>query len=165
MNSLSQWVLDRLAVYFDLPKVKVSWAKTSLVDDLERKQILMQLVGAQKISDDTFLSTLGTSAAEEIKKKFKQMKLEAEEQKKFEEKMSYIQESQQAEEGTGATPQDITGQAQQVAEQWLNMDYTSRRKSMNLLSQQDENLYSLAKEIMNRMRSQDASAQDPGVSG
>jgi hypothetical protein len=161
MNSLTQWISDKVSVYFDLPTVKVSWTKVTLVDDLEKKNLLMQLVGAQKIADDTFLNTIGTSVTEEMKKKFKQQKIEAEETKKFQEDIAHLQEQKQQDSGQGQTPQDVQAKAQQLAEQWLNMDYTTRRQQMLQLRQQDEALYSMAKEIMTTLRRQ--STSNPGA--
>lgn len=154
MNNLTQWVLDKLTAYFDMKRTKASWAKVTLVDDLEKKNLLMQMVGAQKIADDTFLQTIGTSISEEVKKKYKQQRVEMEEAKKFEEDMKELQSAQQQEQGQGATPQDVQTQAQQLAERWLNMDYSTRRKEMLQLRQQDEALYSMAKEIMTTLRRQ-----------
>ena len=164
MQGLTQWVADKVSIYLGMPSLETSWAKVSLVDDIEKKQILMQLLGAQKVADDTFLSAVGTNISTELKKRFKQQKLEAEYQKKFEEEMKRMQEQDMQESPAGGvTPQDQQAQAQQVAEQWLNMDYTSRRQAMNQLAQQDEALYSMAKEIMTRLRRQASAQSGPPV--
>jgi hypothetical protein len=99
--------------------------------------------------------------ADEIKKKYKQQKLEAEENKKFQEDIAHLMEAQQQEQGTGQTPQDIRAKAQELAERWLNMDYSSRRREMLQLRQQDEGLYSMAKEIMTTLRREQPG--DPGA--
>jgi len=161
LNNITQWVLDKISTYFDMPRIEISWAKVTLVDDIERKQLLLQLIGAQKIADDTFLNALGTSSSQEIKKKFKQQQLEQEEQKKFEEKMKVIQEQDQEgqEAEGGETPEDVEQKAQQLAEKWLNMDYSSRKKEMAASAQEDPSLYAMAKVIMERLRRSSASDQ------
>lgn len=154
MNSLTQWIVDKVTRYFSLPKVKTSWAKVTLIDDLEKKNMLMQLVGAQKIADETLLNSIGTTYSEEVKKKFKQQKLETEEGLKAQQELQRIQESYQQENGGGTTPQDIQGQAVQLAQQWLQMDEGQRRQSMDQMAKENETIYAVAKEVMERLRRQ-----------
>lgn len=154
MNSLTQWIVNKVTKYFDLPRVRTSWTKVTLVDDLEKKNLLMQLVGASKIADETLLNALGTSFSEEVKKKYKQQKQEMEEGIKFQKDMQKLQERAQEEGGQGVTPGDVQSKAEQLAQEWLGMDEGQRRQSMDSTSKEDETLYAMAKEIMERLRRQ-----------
>jgi hypothetical protein len=155
MNKLSQWTADKIARYYHLPRIPVKWAEVTLVDDLEKKNLLMNLVGAQKIADDTFLSTIGTSIKEELRKRYSQMELEAELDKEFQEKQMKRSEGDPNAQQQGGPPslQGLEDQSSQLAEMWLQMPYEQRRVEMNNLSQQDPALYALASKIMERMRS------------
>lgn len=154
MNALTQWIVNKVCNYFDLPKVKTSWTRVTLIDDLDKKNLLMQLVGAQKIADESLLNAIGTSFGEEVKKKYKQQKMEMEEQMKFEEQMKKLQEQKSEESGQGTTPTDVQSQAEQLAQQWLQLDESTRRQQMDAAAKTNETVYALAKEIMARLRRQ-----------
>ena len=162
MNKLAQWTADKLARYYHLPRIPVKWADVTLVDDLEKKNLLMNLVGAQKIADDTFLSSIGTSIKEELRKRYQQQELESELEKEFQEKQMKRQESDPnaGQQGSGGL-QGLEEQAQQLAEMWLQMPYEQRRSEMGNLEQQDAPLYALASKIMERMRSSGQGGYDP----
>jgi len=53
------WVKDRIRLYLDLPNVKLSFTDFKMADDLQRKQLVIQLNAANKISDHTLLMELG----------------------------------------------------------------------------------------------------------
>jgi hypothetical protein len=155
MNGLTQWICNKITDYFDLDATKVNWAKVTLVDDIEKKNLLMQLVGVSKIADETLLGAIGTSFSEELKKKNRQQRLELEEQNKLVEETRALQQQAEAESGQGTTPDDVKGKAEQAAQQWLQMDDKQRKQSMEQMSKEDETVYALAKEIMQRLRRQE----------
>jgi hypothetical protein len=163
MNKMAQWISDKISRYYHLPRISVKWAEVTLVDDLEKKNLLMQLVGAQKIADDTFLSTIGTSIKDELRKRYQQMELEAELDKEFQEKQMKRTEGDPQAQGQQGPPsiQGLEQQAQQLAEMWLQIPYEQRRVEMSNLSQQDPALYALASKIMERMRSAPSMGYDP----
>src|SRR5579859_389323 len=53
------WVKDRVRLYLDLPNVKISFTDFKMADDVQRKQLVIQLNAANKISDHTLLMELG----------------------------------------------------------------------------------------------------------
>jgi len=163
MNKFTQWTADKLARYYHLPRVTAKWADVTLVDDLEKKNLLMQLVGAQKIADDSFLSSIGTSVKDELRKRYRQMELEAELEKEFQEKQNKRSEGDPNSEGGGgaASLQGLEEQASQLAEMWLQMPYEQRRVEMGNLSEQDPPLYALASKIMERMRDSGQAPEPP----
>ena len=167
MNRLVQWSADKLARYYHLPRTSVKWAQVTLVDDLEKKNLLMQLVGAQKIADDTFLSTIGTSIKDELRKRYSQQELEAELEKEFQEKQQKRDEGNPNAQGGGgpASLQGLEDQASQLAEQWLQIPYEQRRQEMGNLADQDPALYALASKIMERMRDSGQAPEPVGPDG
>ena len=56
--------------------------------------------------------------------------------------------------GGGATPMDVQGQAQELAQQWAGMPEGDRRKSMQQVKATDQMLHSLAKQFLEDMRNQ-----------
>lgn len=53
------WVKTRLRLYLGLPEVEVGFTEFKMADDIQRKQIVIQLNAANKISDHTMLTELG----------------------------------------------------------------------------------------------------------
>ena len=157
-NQLTQWIANQIAKYFDWEKVKVKWAPVTLADDSERKQLLMQLIGAQKVSDDTFLAALGTDFKTETKKTLEQQRIQTELQREFQEKSQYENQAMAGQEGTqagpGSTPMDMMSKAEQISNEWLQMPEGLRRSAMFNLARQDPTLYAIAKDMMQKMRQQ-----------
>ena len=56
--------------------------------------------------------------------------------------------------GGGSSVYDVHTNAQQIAQQMLAMDESSRRMQLNQISQQDDTLYGLVKMYMERIRTQ-----------
>ncbi len=61
------WVKDRIRLYLDLPDVTIGFTDFKMADDVQRKQLVIQLNAANKISDHTLLTELGFDYDEEQK--------------------------------------------------------------------------------------------------
>lgn len=61
------WVKNRIRIYLKLPDVDVSFTEFKMADDVQRKQLVIQLNAANKISDHTMLTELGFDYDEEMK--------------------------------------------------------------------------------------------------
>jgi len=61
------WVKDRIQIYLKLPDVTVGFTEFKMADDIQRKQLVIQLNAANKISDHTMLTELGFDYDEELK--------------------------------------------------------------------------------------------------
>jgi hypothetical protein len=61
------WVKNRLRLYLNLPDVTIGFTEFKMADDIQRKQMVIQLNAANKISDHTLLTELGFDYDEEQK--------------------------------------------------------------------------------------------------
>ena len=151
-----------------------------MADDLEQRQLLMQLAAGNQISKQTAFSTLGIDVKEEIRRIFdeqrdaaeleREAQREAEQQQQMDERLAVLsqpaqpapeqggqpmpgQPAQPAAMGT-ATPQDMLAQAEQIANQLLQMPYEQRKSQMLQLKHSDEALHALVKSKMETIRQQ-----------
>jgi len=53
------WAKNRIRLYLGLPDVDIGFTEFKMADDIQRKQIVIQLNAANKISDHTMLTELG----------------------------------------------------------------------------------------------------------
>jgi len=53
------WVKNRIRLYLGMPDVGIGFTEFKMADDIQRKQIVIQLNAANKISDHTLLTELG----------------------------------------------------------------------------------------------------------
>ncbi|MBW2691042.1 MAG: hypothetical protein JRE57_00230 [Deltaproteobacteria bacterium] len=53
------WAKNRLRLYLGMPDVDIGFTEFKMADDIQRKQIVIQLNAANKISDHTMLTELG----------------------------------------------------------------------------------------------------------
>lgn len=63
-----QWVVDEVATYLGINKVRVRMKEFKMADDMERKRLLEMLNEKGKVSDDTLFSELDMSASDEMEK-------------------------------------------------------------------------------------------------
>ena len=60
------WAKNRIQLYLGLPDVDIGFTEFKMADDIQRKQIVIQLNAANKISDHTMLTELGFDYDDEI---------------------------------------------------------------------------------------------------
>lgn len=60
------WAKNRVQLYLGLPDVDIGFTEFKMADDIQRKQIVIQLNAANKISDHTMLTELGFDYDSEI---------------------------------------------------------------------------------------------------
>jgi hypothetical protein len=70
-SSVLQWITVTVSRNFGLEETAVQIQKSTIADDQERKNILMQLMSANQISPQTALAPLGIEASKEARKVFK----------------------------------------------------------------------------------------------
>lgn len=58
LNGWCQWTANKISKLKNWPRIEVYLRPSTIADDVERKQILLQLASAQKVSDTTALSLL-----------------------------------------------------------------------------------------------------------
>lgn len=91
-NSMLDWLMRNLAVVYNWDKAKARLQPVTLADDLEKRQILMQLMAGNKVSTDTFLSNLGLSSKDELNKIMEERRLLAEKEDRFNAEMAQKQQ-------------------------------------------------------------------------
>jgi hypothetical protein len=87
------WVKNRVRIYLNLADVDIGFTEFKMADDIQRKQIVIQLNAANKISDHTMLTELGFDYDEEQKK----IEKEAEDRNKIQAMMMKAQTEAQGE--------------------------------------------------------------------
>jgi hypothetical protein len=63
----ANWAKNRLRLYLGYPDVEIGFTEFKMADDIQRKQIVIQLNAANKISDHTMLTELGFDYDDELK--------------------------------------------------------------------------------------------------
>ena len=187
-NDFAQWVSKKIAKYMGEPYIHVKLERPSLADNMDRQNVIMQLSSAGEISRKKAYSWLGiTDAVDERKERLEEdseiqkVQMEKDEELRREMEQGTISkqldaqaEAQAQQQGGsppggampsggqqgGATPMDVQGQAQELAQQWAGLPEGERRKSMQQIKATDQTLYSLAKQFLDDMRSQ---AKSQGV--
>lgn len=154
-----QWIADQLAEYFDKEKIRTEYERVSIADDIERRQIMMQLAAAQKISDISFLERYGLDFKDEQRKLLRQQQIMQDVQAKameIQQEAADVNTGEQGGPGQGGgnAVYDIVQQAQSMAEQMLAMDEASRRQALRDVAMQNQTLHALVKQKMEQIRTQ-----------
>lgn len=172
-NDMIDWMLEKIANYFDWDPAKGTLRSVTLADDLERKGMLMQSAAGQDISKQTAYRSMGIDYLDEQKKV-------VEEQTKIQELQQKAMEDQQASQAPGAggdpaaggdpmmaggpggqpgaTPGDVRDQAAQIANQMLTqMTETQRRSELIKIKHSNPTMHALVKQFMAEQRQMAAS--------
>lgn len=117
-NQILGWMVEHLVKAYGLKKTAVSLQRSTIADDMLRKQVLTQLMGANQISAETALEAFGIDAREEVKKVYKHQDFIAKVQKETDEKAQKQQEMGAVQAMSGnPTPSMMAQQQQQAAQQ------------------------------------------------
>lgn len=174
LNGLIQWIEGKCAKFLGWASIPMRLADFKLIDDVENKQIYMQLWQSGKISDTKIGEILGIDWEHERKQKLEdalaeqkaQMALEAA-QKKLQNSLSQ-QAANKAQMSQGDTQYDqqaIIAQADQIAQEMAGLDAGSRRSRMDSLKNEDLVMASVVRERIEQMQqdqNQAAKAQAQG---
>lgn len=176
MNAALQWMTTTIARLTRSGDFEANLESVTLSDDLEAKQVRLQLMAANQISRGTALEAFGLDAKAEKEKSMDEMasdrKLEQEAQREAEmEQMSLVApegEGGQGGQGAGAgaaTPMDVQAQAQDIATQLVNPQVTTaqRRQELAKIRASNPTLYASVSKAMDAMRQQAASQGRDGV--
>ena len=174
LNGLIQWIEGKCAKFLGWASIPMRLADFKLIDDVENKQIYMQLWQSGKISDTKIGEILGIDWAHERKQKLEdalaeqrsQMELEAA-QKKLQNSLSQqaANKAQMSQGGTQYDQQAIIAQADQIAQEMAGLDAGSRRSRMDSLKNEDLVMASVVRERIEQMQqdqNQAAKAQAQG---
>ena len=185
-NQFCQWVVRRVNTYLGQEPITVRLQRPAMADDLERRQLILQMVSVGEISRETGFEFLGIDdVAGEIKKRTEedaqkqriQAKAQAELQREMETGSITSEQAQAQPQGQGGslpgsgpppsaqgggggpvTPMDVQRDAQELAQYWMSIPSTGERsKAMQSVATAKPDLYALAKEMMEQARRQGAS--------
>lgn len=158
----------------------IRFRPVTLADDLERRQLLLQLASANMVSKQTAYSVWGIDPKEEQEQILEEMRSEQEAQREFSEDMQNQEETHAmlAQSGQipggmvgdpnamgpmgapmGGSPYEIntvSGRAQQIeqtAQELVSMPYEARRSQMLNIKKSDPEMHALVKAKMEEIRS------------
>jgi len=167
-----------------LPEAKISLIPITFSDDIERKQVIGQLVSANSIARSELLKLYNFDFEDQLRKKREEERIakDIDEEEKERDAVANIENqnimsvlqgnqpaqapgqggiAQQAGAG-GGTPQDALERAQQLAQQLFPLDGAQRRTELQQIKAQDQDLWASVKAQLEQMTSQ---AGSQGVQG
>ena len=161
-NRFIQWVTDAVSDYFDWPAMQVGLTPVTIADDIERKQILMQLASSGIISMGTATEPYGIDINKEYDKKLDEQRAMMDADLKMQEMQQQMMKTVDTGQGggggqgeAGGSVYDVHTQAKKIANQMLaNPDTGMVRSELQNIAKGDKNLYALIKMYMDQMRSQ-----------
>lgn len=183
-NNFVKWVIRRIRSYANSSPLKASLQLPSIADDLEERSVYLQLAASGEVSRGKAYRVWGVDdpvreakerMEEDIAIQKEQMKLQQQWQKEQQSgSLDAVMGQQGGQGGSGGssaggaagnpppgtemTPLDMEDKAQQTAQEWLGIqDNGTRAKAMKQVEATNSQLYSLAKDKMEKMRSQGAS--------
>lgn len=166
-NRFVKWASKRVTDIQKTDPVDLTLQRPTIADNIERRNLLLQLQATGEVSRATGLEPLGIAdPVGEAKRRMQEdvqierERVRSEEEFRREVEAGQVGLSAEAESGGagGVTPQDVNQQAMQLAEQWAAIpDDGQRSIAMQQVRVQDEQLYALAKQKMEEIRSAGAS--------
>ena len=178
MNDLLQWYTDKISKFLGWERTDTSLTPLKMVDDTETKQTLISLAtGASPIvSLTTMAERLGIDLDRERDKRLQEALDEAKFQQKLQVEMQKMQNTlaqqvqQQATSGQGLNydQQAVIAQADNIAQQLMQLDPNTRRSQMHSLQTEDAVMYAVVvqrlEDAQNAQTAQ-AKAQTQGMGG
>jgi hypothetical protein len=174
VNGWLQWLMETLSIVFNWESAKCQLQPVTLADDIENKQILLQLAAANQVSKHKAFGPLGIDPDEDQDLIFEEQETWQDKQQKMQAKMQNKQMLEQQMQSTAmqaagatgpgqagaggqqaaVTPGDIMSQADQIAQQLLAMPESQRRSELLKIKKSDETLHALVKSKMEGQRTQ-----------
>ena len=186
-NSWLNWMGEIVctAMNWDQPE-NISLQPVTLADDIESRNVWLQLASANLVSKRTAFAPYGLDPTAEQEQIMAEQRESAELQQQMAEDMEQKQLNMQAVQGMPAgpggapmgpgmgmpagpaaqqamTPMDLQQQANALAQQLLQMPYEARRREMINIKQTNETLHALVKSQMESMRSEAAAVGQQAV--
>lgn len=159
-NKLLQKIADVISAVKGITEAKVSILATTMVDDMERKSAIMNLVSANAISREELLGLYNLNYKDQLLKKQKEQDIEKElqEEQQKKEMISETFESsmfgnQSGQGGGGGTPGDVLQEAQEIAQQLIGQDPATIRSELQKIKATNETMYHQVKGMLDELRS------------
>lgn len=95
LNGWVNWLFEGITDLMNWEKISGRLQPTTLAEDIEKKQVQLQLAAAQQISKQTAFAPFGLDWREEVRRMFEEEKQFQDESKKFQEEQTKTQEFEQ----------------------------------------------------------------------
>jgi len=186
-NGWLEWAVEIIctAMNWDKPET-VALQPVTMADDLEKRTMWMQLASSNLISKRTAFSPWGIDAADEQKRVFQEQRLYDDQAAEYQEDQEQKSITKQTLAGVGgapaqggmpgapvgggmggpataATPQDLMAEADEMAQQMLQVDYASRRRQLGDIKDTNPTLHAMVKSKLEDYRSEAASVGQQAV--
>lgn len=176
INKYLKWVTKEIGGYMGWGPIEVELGNFKMVDDIQQKQLIMQLFQQQLVSKTTLAEAHGIDLLEEQDKIKNEIISDAKNQAEIQQEMSKLEKnlSEQAKQmaamgeqgppGLNYDQQAVIGQAEQIAMQFLQMDPNQRRSQLSALQSEDYVMYSVVIQRMEQLKlDQKNQAQQGGM--
>lgn len=160
LNDFLQWLEDKTSSFLNWTNIEVKLADFKMVDDIENKQMLAQLWQAGKLDDTTMYETLNLDPDRIRKQKIEDAMADARNDMELQAQLSKLKNSlsnqaqQQALQGQSKSQYDqqaIIGQADQIVQEFMQMDAGTRRSRMDALKNEDLVMASVVRERLEQV--------------
>jgi hypothetical protein len=165
---------------FHWEKAQGRLQKVTMADDLDRRNILLQLMASQMVSRELGFKAIGADVQEEMERILNERRLETDLSQKFDQEQQQKQQMEAAIQGQGGaqggmqpgmqpggqppigpsqgmTPDMKLAQADQMAQQLVSMPELQRKQQLAQIRKSDETLHALVLAKMDQYRRQAAS--------
>lgn len=173
LEDLMNWIGKKITKFLGWSNVKMSLMPFKLIDDVQQKQVLLQLNEAQPVLSNTTIANLfGYDLEQERKQRMQEAideaKFTAELQQKIQKMQNTLssQARSKAQMGSGSgnmyDTQAVIAQADQVAQQVIQLDSGARRSQLHSLQSEDPVLYAVVVQRLeeyNKQNTQQAKEQ------
>jgi hypothetical protein len=153
LTNLLRWVANEVGAYMKMEEVKVSLGDFKMVDDVQQKQLVLNLFQMGAVSKTTLAESHGMDLAEERQKIKAEQLADANMQQEIQTAIDEMQNSlvQQARsqaaqgqaQGMNYDQQAVIGEADNIAQQLAQMEHGTRKSQLHSLQTEDFVLYSV----------------------
>lgn len=157
LNGLIQWVESRATTFLQQESCPTKLADFKMIDDIEGKQLRLQMWSQKKVSDQTMASTVDLDLEYESRQirqeALKAAKDDAETQMAVQKQQAALsitsrQQAAQAQGGSMYDPQAILAANAPLAEELMGYDEGTRRSRMDALQGEDPVAYAVVRMLL-----------------
>lgn len=161
---LAQWIDDRCSEQLRMKKVKLTLEDPKLLDDVEQKMLTLkanEMYGGTLLSMETVADLLSVDIQKEQEKQQQETLDQARTKMELENKLESLrltlsQQANQQAQGIGLNydPQAVIGQAQQLAQQFMQVPDNTRRSYLDQLNKEDPVMYAVVIQQLEALQNQ-----------
>lgn len=173
LNGLIQWVERRATTFLGWSSVKTSLADFKMIDDVENKQLKMQMWQQGQVSHTTMADAIDVDLSHERKQRkqdsLDDARAESETQLAVQKEQSSLsltsrQRALQSQGGVAYDPQQVLAANAPLAEELGGMDEPTRRSRLDSLQGEDPVSYAVVKMLLEqRQQNQTAAMKQQGM--